>query len=123
VLVVIINGVNRHEKRWSPHSTRLEYLEAEYRSLNYTAAVVAAPADQLWTREIEPGSFLLRLDYPDFSEAFWNQTEEVVIKEISLPGLQRTLAERDDGLFIKSTTPKRYNQVVRELVSELKYSM
>ena len=123
VLVVVVNGIKRHEKRWSPHSTRFEYLETDYRSLLYSAAVVAAPAEILWDRKPPAGDFFLRLDYPDFSEAFWNLTDEVHVKEISLPGLERRLAERDEGMFIKTTTPKVYDDLVRELVGALKKSM
>lgn len=123
VLVIVINGIERPEKRWSPHSTRLEYLKAEYRSLQYTAAVIAAPADQLWSRKVPAGSFFLRLDYPDFTEAFWNLTDNVRIKEITLPGLQQTLAEREAGLFINSPRPKLYAEMVRELVGVLKKGM
>ena len=123
VLVVVINGVKRSEKRWSPNSTRLEYLTSEYSSLLYSAAIIAAPAEQLWARNISPGDFFLRLDYADFSEAFWNLTDAVRIKEISLPGLHRSLTEPETGLFIKRTTAKKYNQMVRELVDQLKSGM
>ncbi len=120
VLVIVVNGVERSEKRWSPHSTRMEYLTTDYRSLQYTAAVVAAPAEQLWSRKISNGDFFLHLDYPDFSEAFWNRTDNVMVKEITLPGLQRTLAEQEAGLFVKRARSKLYAAMVRELVDALK---
>ena len=123
VLVVIVNGIDRSEKRWSPHNTRMEYLTTNYRSLQYTAAVVAAPAEQLWTRKIPAGDFFLRLDYPDFTEAFWNRTDNVRVKEITLPGLQQTLAENETGLFVDSTRSKLYAAMVRELVGALKKGM
>ena len=123
LLVVIVNGIDRPEKRWSPHSTRMEYLTTNYRSLQYTAAVVAAPAEQLWTRKIPAGDFFLRLDYPDFTEAFWNRTDNVRVKEITLPGLQQTLAESDAGLFVDTSRSKLYAAMVRELVGALKKGM
>jgi len=123
VLVVIINGVKRTEKRWDQNSTTLQYLTAEYRSLLYSAAVVAPGAESLWTRTVPSDDFFLRLDYPDFTEAYWIKTDKVRIKEITLPGLQRTLAEREKSLFIKTTTSKIYNQMVRDLVEQLKKGM
>lgn len=120
ILVVIINGIERPEKRWRLDSTRLEYLQTEYRSLLYTAVVIAAPSDILWTRPVAASAHFLRLDYPDFTEAHWNMTKEVAVKEISLPGLERTLAELDTGLFIKTTIPRKYNQMILELVDQLK---
>lgn len=124
LLVVVINGVKRPEKRWNPHSTLLEYLKSDYRSLLYTAAVVAPPSEPLWVRKPAAGAFFLQLDYPDFGEAFWNKTDKVLVKEITLPGLQRTLAEIDTGYLVKTTTrPMKYDQMVRELVDQLKKGM
>ncbi len=123
VLVVIINGVKRPEKRWSEYGTRLEYLETDYRSLLYSAAVVAAPAEVLWRRPVPTGDFFLRLEYPDFMEAYWNLAETVRLKERTLPGLQRALAEPEEGLFVKSAVSKKYGQMVRELVDHLKKGM
>ncbi len=120
VVVVVVYGIERPEKRWSLQSARMEYLEADYRSLQYSAAVVAAPAEKLWHRPIPAGDTFLRLDYPDFIEAYWNRTDNVRIKEISLPGLQRALTEEETGLFVKSARPKLYAEMVRELVAELK---
>jgi hypothetical protein len=115
VLVVILNGVKREEKRWIRRTISLEFLKANYRSVLYAAAVVAPPSEQLWVWQTPPGEVFLRLDYPDFTEAQWNKTEEVRIKEITLFGLDRTLSELEDGLI----TPKKYNKMVRELVREL----
>ncbi|PLX72456.1 MAG: hypothetical protein C0615_11985 [Desulfuromonas sp.] len=120
VLVVIINGIERPEKRWHTHSTRLEYLESAYRSLLYTAAVVTPPSEQLWVRPAASGDFLMHLDYPDFDEAYWNMTDEVKVKEITLPGLQSRLAEFDQGLFVKTAIPKKYDQMINDLVDQLK---
>lgn len=120
LLVVVVNGVKRPEKRWNPNSTRFEYLVTDYRSLLYTAFVVDASGKKLWERVVPPGDVFLRLDYPDFSEAYWNRTKEVRVKEISLPGIDRALTEVEKGLFIKTTIPLKYNQMVRELVEQLK---
>jgi hypothetical protein len=87
--------------------------------LLYTAAVVAAPAEQLWLRPIPPGDYFLRLDYPDFTEAFWNRTDEVQIKEISLAGLHRRLAEPEEGFFARTELSKKYNAMVRNLADDL----
>ena len=123
VLVVIVHGVKRPEKRWSEYGSGLEYMETEYRSLLYTASVVAAQNETLWLRNAPPGSYFLRIDYPDFMEAFWNVTDEVHVKEITLPGLQRRLAEPENGIFVKTAISKKYNTMVEELVRELKKGM
>lgn len=120
LLVVVINGVKRSEKRWNPNSTRFEYLVTNYRSLLYTAFVVDAAGQKLWERAVPAGDVFLRLDYPDFSEAYWNRTKEVLVKEISLPGLDRELSEVEKGLFVKTETPQKYSQMIRELVEQLK---
>ena len=119
ILVVIVNGINRPEKRWKEGRFTLDFLEAKYRSVLYWAVVVAPPAEHLWTREQPPGDVFLRLDYPDFSEAYWNATDDVKVKEITLPGLDRTLNKLEEGM----TTPVLYNDMVRSLVRGLKKAM
>lgn len=123
VLVVVVHGIKRPEKRWSEYGTGFDYMETEYRSLLYTASVVAAQSETLWVRATPPGDFFLRLDYPDFMEAYWNMADGVYVKEITLPGLQRRLAEPEKGIFVKTAISKKYNLMVQDLVRELKNSM
>jgi len=119
VLAVFVHGIKRTEKRWNPHNMRLEYLATAYSSILWTAEVVGRDGTLLW-RHVQPaGEVLLPLDYADFTEAWWNRSEVVKVKPITLQGLQRTLAERNEGLFVDKTLPRLYDGMVREIVDQL----
>jgi hypothetical protein len=120
VLVVVVHGIERQEKRWSSYSLRMDYLWADYSSLLYTAAVVDPTGRILWRLEMAPGEVMLPLDYPDFSEAYWNRTESVRIKPISLPGLQRTLKEPELGLMVDKEMPKPFALMIDQIVKKMK---
>jgi len=119
VLVIIVNGINRTEKRWKEGRFTLDFLETKYRSVLYWAAVVAPPDEHLWVRRQLPGVVFMWLDYPDFTEAYWNGTDKVQVKEITVAGLGRTLGKVEEG----QNTPELSNDMVRSLVRDLKKAM
>lgn len=119
VLVVVFHGIKRQEKRWSSYSLRMEYLMADYSSILYTAAIVDPTGRVLWQLNMPPEEVLLRLDYPDFSEAYWNRTETVRVKSISLTGLRRTLKEPDAALLVDKEMPKPFSRMIERIVSQM----
>lgn len=118
-LVVFIHGVKRTEKRWNPHSMRLEYLATAYSSLLWTAEVVDKSGTLLWRYAQPEGEVLLPLDYADFTEAYWNRSEVVSVKPITLIGLQRTVAEQNEGLFASKDLSQLFDGMAREMVEQL----
>jgi hypothetical protein len=116
LLVVIVHGITRQEKRWSSYSLQMEYLWDDYNSLLYTAAIVDPTGRVLWQLDMPTGDVLLRLDYPDFTEAYWNKTESVRIKPISLSGLQQTLKEPEAGLLVDKNMPKTFGQMIAQIL-------
>lgn len=120
VLVVVVHGINRQEKRWSSHSLRMEYLSADYSSLLYTAAIVDPTGRVLWNLHMPADEVMLRLDYPDFTEAYWNRNESVRIKSISLDGLRRTLQEPDSAMMVDKDMPRPFNQMIDRIISTMK---
>ncbi len=120
ILVVVVHGIKRQEKRWSSYSLQMEYLWGDFSSLLYTAAVVAPTGRVLWQLDMEPGEVLLSLDYADFTEAYWNRTDSVRIKSITLPGLQRTLKEPQGGLMVDKEIPKPFGQMIDQIVEGVK---
>ncbi|MDY0267899.1 hypothetical protein [Trichloromonas sp.] len=117
ILVVIFNGVDRDEKRWD--RTKLTYLRADYNVILASAMVLTADGQVLWEFHGKPGESFLPLQYPDFDEAHYNKTEEVKIRYISLAGLERTLAERADGMFSSASGPLPYHRLYEQLAAEL----
>jgi len=121
LLVVVFNGVERPEKRWD--RTKLTFLKADYNVILASAMVITPDGQVLWEYHGKPGESFLPLQYPDFDEAYYNKTEEVKIRFISLPGLERTLAERDQSLFSKSTSSLFYQKLYEQLAAELNPGM
>jgi len=121
LLVLIFNGVERQEKRWD--RTKLTYLKANYNVIMVGAMVITPNGRILWEYHGEPGESFLPLQYPDFDEAHYNKTEEVKIRFISIPGLERTLAERETALIGKGSWPRLHKELFDGLVSELSPGM
>ncbi|BCR06511.1 hypothetical protein DESUT3_35800 [Desulfuromonas versatilis] len=119
ILVVILNGVTRTETRRD--RALLSYLEAPYNSILVTAAVVAPTGEIVW--EYPGREAFLPLQYPDFDEAYYNKSDAVKIKEITLPGLDRALTESGKGIFNRSSFPNLYQTLFDKLVGELKPGM
>ncbi len=116
VLVVIFHGQDLQGRRWD--RTRLTYLEAEYNTIAASASVVAPSGQVLWESEAG-GTEFLPLQYPDFDEAFYNKTDTVRIHFVTVPGLERALAETNGGLLNSSTWPRLYRDYFKDLVSAL----
>jgi hypothetical protein len=117
-LVVIMNGVERTETRHD-RGPLLAYLKAPYDSILVTAAVVLPSGEIAWEYPSGPGENFLDLQYPAFDEAFYNKTDEVKIKYISLAGLERTLAEPDKTLFGRKKLPLKYNELFERIAGAL----
>lgn len=116
LLVVILNGVERSEKRWD--RMHLNYLEASYNDVVATAAVVLPSGEIVWEYPGEEG--FLPLQYPDFDEASYNKTDRVRVKYITPVGLERTLAEQDRGLLGKKAFSRRYQDLFDSMVAALR---
>ncbi len=121
LLVVVFNGIERQEKRWD--RTKLTYLKAKYNVILVGAMVITPEGRVLWEYHGEPGESFLPLQYPDFDEAYYNKTEEVKIRFISIPGLERTLAEKEKAMFGKGSWPRLHKELFEDLASELSPGM
>ncbi|ORJ55051.1 hypothetical protein [Geothermobacter hydrogeniphilus] len=117
LLVVIFNGLDRVESRRD--RTLLSYLEASYQTIQVQAMVVLPDGEVVWEYPGEGSETFLDLQYPDFDEAFYNKTDQVKIRDITLPGLERTLSEEKSNLFSNDSYPKPYADLFEHLSSSL----
>jgi hypothetical protein len=117
LLIVIFNGIEREESRWD--RTKLTYLKAQYNVILVSAFVVSSSGQVLWEYHDKSGENFLPLQYPEFDEAYHNKSDEVKIRYISIPGLERTLAERETEMFGKGSWPRLHKELYEKLVSEL----
>ena len=120
ILVVIMNGVERPEKRWDRDSSSMSYLETVYNDILVYAAVLLPTGVVAWEYPVNGGGKFLNLQYPDFDGAFFNRTENVQVRPISLAGLGRTLSERERGLFREEDLPRRYKELFEHFTQVLK---
>lgn len=118
LLVIVLHGEVRPAKRWDRR--RLAYLEAPYNEILATAAVVMSSGEVVWEYPVAADGAFLYLQYPDFDEAFYNKSDEVRIKYISLAGLDRTLGESDRSLFGRRVFPVKYRELFESVAAALK---
>lgn len=117
LLVVVFNGVDRPAKRWD--RLRLSYLQANFNDIEATAAVVLPSGEIVWEYPGTGAEGLLPLQYPDFDEAYYNRTEEVRLKFITVAGLERTLTEQERGLLGKKSYSRSYQKLFSGITSAL----
>ena len=114
LLVVILNGVENKGKRWEGRvGTR--YLESTFNEIQASAMVLAATGEVLWEKPGASGAPFVDLQYVDFSEAYHNKTDEVVVRFITPDGLSRKLQASDKGLLDKESFSTLYRQLFDSL--------
>ncbi len=112
LLVVVFSGEQVEETRRS--RTKLETLKTEFSDVLATAAVVDRSGQVLW-QLAGPDSFqALVLQYADFDEAYYNRTDLVKIKNISLSGIEQVLDEdsNKDGV---AELPEMYQDLFAKI--------
>ena len=114
ILVVVLSGEKVEEVRRS--RTKLETLQTHYGDIRATAAVIDRNGDVLWQLAGSESFQALVLQYPDFDEAYYNKTDLVRVKNISLAGLERVLDESPDENGNKEL-PEMYRNLFSEIVS------
>ena len=91
LLIVVFSGAQVEENRRS--RSLLESLHTRYSDLLATAAVVDRDGKILWQLNGADSYQALQLQYADFDEAYYNRTNQVQVKNISLAGVERALGE------------------------------
>jgi hypothetical protein len=117
LLVLVMNGAVKPRKYWG--RDHLEYLQAKFVEIEVYAAVVLPSGQIVWEDADVSGTGFLPLQYPDFDEAFYNRTDEVRIKYISIAGLRRILSRPGKSLFGSSPFPPVYHKLFENVSSAL----
>ena len=114
VLVVVFSEEQVEQTRRS--RTKLEKLTTRFSDIRATAAVIDRDGQTLWQLS-GPESFLaLMLQYADFDEAYYNKTDFVRVKNITLSGIERTLDETPDENGV-TPLPPMYKDLFAEITS------
>lgn len=116
LLVIVLNGAVRSEKHWD--RTRLSYLEAPFNSVLATAAVVLPSGEVVWESSSEKP--FLDLQYAAFDEAYYNKTDAVATRFITVSGLERYFDEPGRKWLQDTLVPRPYQELFDRLAAELK---
>lgn len=120
LLVVVLNGVDNRGKRWERKGTH--YLEENFNEIQATALVVAPDGTILWERPGTIGGPFIDLQYVDFDGAYYNRTDIVEKRFITVDGLKRRLSQQDKNVFGKDLGPSLYRQLFHALGDALTVS-
>lgn len=118
LLVVILSGLEKEEVRRD--RALVDYLKTGYSSIQASAYVIMPNGEVVWEYPGDGSELFMYLQYPDFDEAYYNKTDVVRLKNISLSGLDRTLSEQQSSVFSSSEFPKPYQDLFTDLTSALK---
>lgn len=125
VMLVTVSGITMLEKVYS--NTLTAYLEENYNNLIMTAQILDAEGTMLWEypnfrQKFPTYSKLLDLQYADFEEARANLTDQVRIKNKSIPGIGRAFAKAESSSINSSKQVSvLYNKQFAEISSYLRY--
>ncbi len=114
LLVVVFSGEQVSETRRS--RTKLETLTTTYSDLLATAAVVDRNGQVLWQLTGDDAFQPFALQYPDFDEAYYNHTDVVRVKNVSMAGVEPMLDEDPDRNGVR-TLPKMYDELFQKIAS------
>ena len=114
LLVVVLSGAQVEETRRS--RTLLESLKARYNDIMATAVVVDSNGQILWELTGSDAFRAVLLQYADFDEAYYNRTDLVEVKNITMAGVERALDESGEGKEPRRL-PKMYDELFDRIVS------
>ena len=120
LLVVVFSGAQVEDTRRSRN--KLETLKTTYNDVVVSAAVVGRDGKVLWELAGNDSYQALILQYPDFDEAYYNRTDQVQLKYISLGGIERPLEVKSDKNG-KPTLPETYDRLFDRIVSGISPSL
>jgi len=120
VLLVVFSGEQVEETRRS--RTKLETLTTRYNDVRTTAAVVDRNGQVLWQLAGKESFQALVLQYADFDEAYFNKTDLVRVKNISLSGIEQVLDEDPDKDGV-TELPGMYKSLFSEITSGISPSL
>jgi len=120
VLLVVFSGEKIEETRRS--RTKLETLTTRYNDVRATAAVIDRNGQILWQLAGKESFQALVLQYADFDEAYFNRTDLVRVKNVSLSGIEQVLDEDPDKDGV-SRLPGMYKNLFSEITSGISPSL
>ncbi len=113
LLIVVLAGEQMEENRRS--RTKLESLRTTYSNIQATAKVVDRDGKVLWELTGADSYRAFSLQYPDFDEAYFNRTNQVHVKNISIAGVERIINEGEE---IDSAVPARMYRDLFSIIAE-----
>lgn len=125
VMLIVVSGLTQTDKIYS--SNLLSSMTADYNFLIMTAQIFDSNGTILWEypnfrRRLLTYSPLINLQYPDFSEANANMSQNTNLKFKSLDGIRKALDQKRKDLLLRETKENEiYGRQFDEMLGLLKY--
>lgn len=125
VMLIVVSGLNKNERIFS--SNLLSSVTGDYNYLIMSAQILDANGTVLWEYPNFRGRILtyypmINLEYPDFSEAEANLTNEAKIKFKTIDGIKLTLDQKRKDLLLRETQESQvYGKQFDEMLALIKY--
>ncbi|PLX98018.1 MAG: hypothetical protein C0624_14885 [Desulfuromonas sp.] len=119
LLVVVLHGIVRTERRWDRAALAVTYLDAPLNLVTVSAYVVDAQGGKLWQLSAERAGTFLDLQYPKFDEAYYNRSDQVATEYLRLEGLENALEVKSEQALPSETLAEPYWSLFRRIVADL----
>jgi len=119
LLVLVLHGVVRSERRWDRAALAVTYLDTPTNLVTVSAYVIDATGQPLWKLSGERAGTFLDLQYPDFDEAYYNRSDQVPMRYLRLEGLERALAVKPEQTLPNETLTAPYWGLFRRIAADL----
>jgi len=119
LLVLVLHGVVRTERRWDRAALAVTYLDTPANLVTVSAYVIDASGQPLWKLSAERAGTFLDLQYPDFDEAYYNRGDQVPMRYLRLEGLERALEVKPEQALPNETLAGPYWGLFRRIAADL----
>jgi len=118
LLAVVLQGVKQPAKQWD--RTGFHYLEADFNLIQAVAILVDGEGRIQWQGVVPLDPPFLFLQHPDFDAAYYNRSEQVPVRFLTLSGLDLALTEGKRSLFSIGNENDPYHRLAAGVAEELK---
>lgn len=119
LLVLVMHGVVRSERRWDRAALSVTYLDTPLNVVTVAGYVLDPSGNPMWTFSNKRAGAFLDLQYPDFDEAHYNRSEHVAMKYLRLEGVERALEVKSEQALPSETLSEPYWSLFRKVVADL----
>jgi len=119
LLVLVMHGVVRTERRWDRAALAVTYLDAPINLVTVSAYVIDTEGTKLWELSAKRAGVFLDLQYTNFDESYYNRSEQVAMEYLRIEGLANALEVKSEQALPSETLSEPYWNLFRRIVADL----